>query len=144
MNAKQNQLKIYGYTIPIKVSHVLREKSSEVIEAYGLLDTGASSSCVDFQIVKDLRLKPIRKQENVTTPFSNKNETVFKCPLKFTFQEIDINISAFYKPEHNLKLVGCKVLIGRDILQYFNFNWNGPEGQAKIESIKDPFKLILS
>ncbi len=34
MTTKQNQLKIHGYIIPIKVSHVLREKSSKIIEAY--------------------------------------------------------------------------------------------------------------
>ena len=79
------------------------------------------------------------------TPFGD--EDVFKRPLKFTFQEpnskssIDINVGAFCASEKRLQIGDSQILMGRDVLQYFEFDWSGPIGQVKIKSIKDPFEL---
>ena len=128
----QEILKNKGYVLPIKISHILREGHSKVRETHGLLDTGASITVVNFTIIEYLNLQSnINDDEKLfITPYHHSQKGI-TCPLKLTFidqnkQLRDINISVLSVSKKDLDLGKSEVLIGRDILQYFDFNWNGP------------------
>ena len=142
MTKPSSSLKQLGYNMPIKVSHVLREQHSKVKKTCGLLDTGASITVVSFSIIEYLKLESnINKEHSFNVPFIN-NIKGANCPLKFTFmhnnQPIDINISALCFPKKDLTLGECEVLIGRDILKYFDFNWEGTADRVTINCIQKP------
>ena len=132
-------LKKKGFIFPLKLSHIIKEETSKVIDTYGLLDTGASISLVDFEIIKELRLERLAgRPHEVITPGGCKR--VLSCPLKITFPCLDKTINSLisFIPNESLILGKSHFIIGRDILQYFAFYWNGLEGKANIDKIEFP------
>ena len=84
INREQESLKNKGYFVPIKVSHVIREQHTKIKETYGLIDTGASTTTVDFQLIEYLNLQSSKSRKlTIQTPYY-KVEGI-KCPLKVTF-----------------------------------------------------------
>ena len=140
---KKEDLRQTGYNIPVKVSHVLRAQHSKIKETCGLLDTGASITVVSFTIIEYLNLQSnINKKTDFHTPFLS-NRKGAQCPLKFTFIDhnnklIDINTNALCVFGEDLDIGKSEALIGRDVLKYFDFNWNGPGGLVTINFIQNP------
>ena len=131
-------LKKTGFLTSLQISNHIFFDEKNSISTNGLIDTGASVTLVDFQVVRDLNPKIIGDTK-ITTPSGSKEALI--CPLKITFLDIKnelnyINTKASFFPNSELLSLGlCGVIIGRDVLQYFKFNWNGPEGKVNIDQI---------
>lgn len=91
-----------------------------------LIDTGATSSCIDKSVINDIGLQCISTQE-VKTPFES-----HICNLYATiFQIADTNeYFSLIVPEADLSRDNHKAIIGRDILKNCTFVYNGNLNKA--------------
>ena len=134
-------LRINGFSTSIKL---INNSNNEEVSTNGLIDTGAKVSLIDYQAIKDLKISPsqiIGKRE-ITTASDKK--VAFICHLDILFDNemtkefLFENIEASFFPSSELLSLGhAGAIIGRDILQYFDFNWNGPKGLVDINNIEN-------
>ena len=92
---------------------------------WALIDTGASNTCVDEQVAKELGLPII----DVGTMQSASHE---KHPCNIYPVQLITPVVTLNSPRTmsaNLAGQGLLVLIGRDVLQKCNLFYNGPAGQ---------------
>ena len=98
------------------------------IVAKALVDTGASATCVDEEIVKRLALTPTGAT-TVSTPSGN--DEVFQYDVGITLDgstsEHSIGVLAL-----SLSAIGFGALIGRDLLSHFRFEYDGPRGLFRV------------
>ena len=88
----------------------------------GLIDTGASITCISNKVVNDLNLK-CRGQIPTTTPAGTKALREFTVYLSFPSISLQIKQSTISRVfpmltviEHNMKNQSYNILIGRDII----------------------------
>lgn len=93
---------------------------------YALLDSGASNTCIDRNIVEELEIPAIGIQEIYTPQGSQKQN---KYPAKISFPGTSLPPVEFGSVYGStLKNQGLIALIGRDLLSHFTFTYNGPGG----------------
>ena len=96
----------------------------------GLLDTGATETCVDSSVVQQLGLAPTGMTQ-IHTP------TTGGCPHNRPQYDISLWIAAGEQSAHNVKhtipviatelsVLGIDALIGRDVLDGWVLFYNGP------------------
>ena len=97
---------------------------------WGLIDTGASNTCVDDQLAQDLRLPVI----DVVTVSSASHESTQQnvYPVQIAIPGLRLNLQAPKAIGAALAAQGLAVLIGRDVLQRCIFIYNGPAGSITI------------
>lgn len=120
-------------SIPSIVANTLlkeRQKIPSPLVAPVLLDTGATKTCVDEDILKALGLPAVGRAA-VSTP-SGKS-TLLLYPVKLEFPGTPLRPLEFSSViGASLKEQGIGVLIGRDILSDCILIWNGPAGHFSI------------
>ena len=105
----------------------------------GLIDTGASSSCIDSSIVHQLGLSPtgtalVHTPSTGTTPHSCNQDDVSVWFTQMSSQpgqaqpQIQIHPIHFVLPviEADFSAQGIHALIGRDVLKKCHFTYDGP------------------
>jgi hypothetical protein len=106
---------------------------------YALLDTGASHTCIDSQLLKDLNNNPIKIGSNqcatgdaCPAPFHNVNlhveneNNIYMLALNVNVVSLDISSIKPLPPAH-------KVLIGRDVLSRCTFIYDGKNNIYSLE-----------
>lgn len=94
---------------------------------FALIDTGASITSVDEQMLIGLGMNPTSVATISTPSAVNVQQPVYACILSFPgtplppipFNEVVAS---------SLTALGCSALIGRDILAFCQLVYNGPEG----------------
>jgi len=130
-----------GFNLPVEIStaSIFRNPplnvplSSIVVMAH--FDTGASSTSIDIELAKHLKLLSVGQSENRTASGSQVMPN-FAIDISFP----NTKLSPFY----NLRVSSCRlgfdlennmkpskaqnmgILIGRDIMSHWNIIWNGP------------------
>ena len=130
-----------GFNIPVMITGAAYDKNNReakniIVTAH--LDTGASITAVDEKIAETLGLRPLgtnklltanglREARNyfVNISFPNTNLRSYKifvndCKLPFNGNASDMNPQNF------------GVLLGRDIMSFWNIIWNGPSSTVFI------------
>lgn len=87
-----------------------------------LIDTGASSSCIDESIAKDLGLV-VRDVIDVHTPSGSSKQNLYD--LGFALPNLTQTIIPVLAPGADLKAQPYRALIGRDILSFCTLIYNG-------------------
>lgn len=126
-----------GHGPLIKVG--LNDQDNKLHTCYALLDTGASHSCVDAQLLKDLNNNPICSGSN-------------QCAIGNAQQAYFHNINLYVENENNIYALSLnvnvvslefssiipvppahKVIIGRDILSHCTFIYDGKNNKYSFE-----------
>ncbi|MBF0591583.1 MAG: hypothetical protein HQL02_05795 [Nitrospirae bacterium] len=113
--------------ISTKLEESYRRQSIPIpksIEGYGLIDTGATITAVDIDVIKVLNIAP-RGTATVLTPQGSDEQEIFSLRMAlphgitFNFQSVTGSV---------LKNQGIIALIGRDVLIRGVFVYNGTIG----------------
>ena len=125
-------LRVTGPRIPVQVAlpsavaKIIEEQEQPIppaVAGFALIDTGASISAVDEDIVINLGLHPIDEIE-VRTPAGKSIHKVF--PVRFIFEGNPLpEVSLIFAVGCKLQPQGFVVLLGRDLLQSYIFIYNG-------------------
>lgn len=94
----------------------------------GLIDTGASCTCIDPEIIKSLNLAPTGVT-SIATPSTGKNAHIcnqFDVSIKLVHPSHVYTISVLPIIETHLSHLGFDALIGRDVLSRCLLVYNGP------------------
>lgn len=120
--------------VPPEIAEILTKESKPIpqpISGFGLIDTGASSSCIDHAAAKALGLPVVNVIKMASATHEAVDTNVY--PLSFDIlggQQITVNCPrAAGAALANQQLV---LLIGRDLLANSHFTYNGPTGQFTI------------
>jgi len=112
------QLAQQGQTVP------------EPIAGWALLDTGASSTCIDDAAAQKLKLPVIDKGKISSASHDSIDVNIYPALISFTGTPIKVNILKAMGA--NLKSQDLIALLGRDMLQNFAVFYNGVVGQITL------------
>jgi predicted aspartyl protease len=102
----------------------LEKKDIPFIKVLGLIDTGASTTAVSQRVVKKLKLVARGKAKVYTSSQIPELRNEYDISLEF---DVDAYIRLLRVLEANLQDHSIDCLIGRDLLQYGSFIYNGFE-----------------
>ncbi len=102
----------------------------EPISGSALVDTGATSTCIDDEIAKKLGLPVIDVVKMASATDSASDRNVY--PVHIGFVGTPIEADAGRVLGATLQAQGLILLIGRDVLQSFNLFYNGVMGQITL------------
>jgi predicted aspartyl protease len=102
----------------------------EPIAGWALLDTGASSTCVDDATAQKLKLPIIDKAKMSSATHEAIEVNVYPALISFTGTPIKVNV--LHAIGANLAGQQLIALLGRDMLQNFTIFYNGAFGQITI------------
>jgi predicted aspartyl protease len=92
-----------------------------------LIDTGASSTCVDDETAKTMGLPVIDVVKMASASHDATDQCVY--PIQIVLSGVPINIAALRAIGAALKAQGLLLLIGRDVLQHTTLVYNGLAGE---------------
>jgi predicted aspartyl protease len=102
----------------------------EPLSGWALLDTGATSTCIDAAAAKKLKLPVIDKGKISSASHEAIEVNIYPAVIAFTGTPIKANV---------LKAVGANLagqdliaLLGRDLLQNFTVFYNGAMGEITL------------
>jgi len=108
------QVLLQGGTLPPPISGV------------ALIDTGATSTCVDDEAAQRLQLPAIDVVTVASASHSSTSQNVY--PIQIEVVGLPIKVEAPKAIGAPLKAQGLLLLIGRDVLQHALLVYNGPPG----------------
>ncbi len=97
---------------------------------YALIDTGASLSCIDEQVAKDMQLPVVDVGQMVSASHTGHPCNLY--PIHIALVPTPIVFNASRAMGANLAVQGCVAIIGRDILQSCTLFYNGAAGQITL------------
>jgi len=100
------------------------------VSGIGLIDTGASVTCVDNEAAKNLQLPVIDVIKMASASHASHPTSVY--PIKITIAGLPIGINAPRAAGAELKVQGLIALIGRDILANCTMHYNGVVGEITL------------
>ena len=139
MNINIENLIKTGVIVPIEISPItssITNNKDHVVNIKALLDTGASITVIDKQIINELDLTPLGESEK---GFITTASDVIEA------NRYIINISFLgdysYLSKRTMKAAGFEIknteyfqaVIGRDLLSYWLLTWDGRKKLIKIE-----------
>lgn len=111
---------------PVQLVKKRKKKTIDTHTGLALVDTGASITCVDKSILKNLRI-PTVGVSDVFTPSGKARQNTY--PVEISFPKANLPKIAFNQVlGSELKGQGIIALIGRDVLSHFILIYNGPGG----------------
>ncbi|MEY3442567.1 MAG: hypothetical protein RLZZ519_848 [Bacteroidota bacterium] len=129
-NHQSSDLEIYGPTIEVKVMParaIVEGNSAQRLPVpsfigLALIDTGASSSAIDYSVAKKLGLISYDFQE-VLTPAGSTIQSVYDATIVIPLRDdLGFDVQVFGA---DLERQAFDVLIGRDILRYCTLIYSG-------------------
>jgi len=100
------------------------------VSGIGLIDTGASVTCIDESIAQNLRLPVVDVVPMASASHSTTLRNVY--PISFEIVNLVSNINAPRAIGAELNVQGLILLIGRDVLQFCTLFYNGFIGQITL------------
>lgn len=100
------------------------------IAGLALVDTGASTTCIDDEVAQKIGAPVIDKVNMCSASHSNTVANVY--PMRFEILGANIHIDAPRCMGAALKAQGIIMLIGRDVLANCTLHYNGVSGQFTI------------
>ena len=107
----------------------LGKKKVPSFKILALIDTGASSTAVSREVIKKLKLVPRGMVEVYTSNKVSEMRNEFDISLAF---DENAYLPLLRVLEANLQDHKIDCLIGRDVLQFGVFTYNGPKKQVKL------------
>jgi predicted aspartyl protease len=120
--------------VPPEIAELLNRQSKPVpppISGFGLIDTGATSSCIDHAAAQTLGLPVVNVIKMASATHEAVDSNVY--PISFDIlggQPITVNCPRAAGAA--LANQGLVLLMGRDLLANSYFTYNGPTGQFTI------------
>jgi len=99
-----------------------------------LIDTGASHTCADYDILKLLGVEQ-SGEKDVLTPAGLSKQSTFLAKLEFPSLTLEVPLAQLIGTY--LSAQNIVILLGRDLLYYFVFTYDGP-GKKLTLSFPDP------
>jgi len=137
MNTYKNDISSLGAIIQVIVKQPMCDKclldnaqKLKPIETIAQIDTGADNSCISNNIATSLNLKPLVNNKIITVNSETETNSP-KCGVGFLFNNIYLEI--FCNVVDMSKQKGVEVLLGRDFLKYFIFEYNGIDNFFTLE-----------
>ena len=106
------------------------EMIPEPIAGFALIDTGASSTCIDEVTAQKLGLPVVDRIKIASASHDAMEMNAY--PTMISFISAPIKINATRAIGVNLNNQGIIVLLGRDMLRKFIMFYNGPSGELTI------------
>ena len=111
--------------IECSISRPMSPLETEPVIVTGLVDSGASITCIPLKIIRELDLKPV--DQATIRAYDGRTETkdIYSAGIHLPTSESPI-----------LRVVGieyCYALIGRDVLNKWKLILNGPQEQLIVE-----------
>jgi hypothetical protein len=131
-----NQLALFGPTVPVTVSittahaKILQELNMPAptpTSGLALIDTGATSCCVDEQVVITLGVRQFGTTTIATPGGATQEVATYPAALSFPGTTLP-NISFIDFIGSPLQAQGIIAIIGRNVLRAFVLVYNGPGG----------------
>jgi predicted aspartyl protease len=95
-----------------------------------LIDTGASSTCIDEQAAQQLQLPVVNVVNVASASHSSTPQNVY--PIQIEVAGLPISIEAPNAIGAALSAQGLLALIGRDVLQHCTLFYNGLTGEITL------------
>ena len=117
--------------IPSSLAQYLRERKLLVpqpIKGFALFDTGASSSCVDTEIINKLGVKPVGVTRTITAAGPSQ-QSLFPATLHFPRLGFSVEFTSVMGAnlrQFRIMRGNLLALVGRDILSRCVLIYNGP------------------
>lgn len=106
------------------------ETVPEPVAGEALIDTGASLTCVDIEVARQLRLPEVGRTLMQSASHSDQEMPLFPVGIDFP------NAGLHFEPPRamgaNLKTQGIVILVGMDALSNCTLYYNGPAGQITL------------
>ncbi|HEX9005441.1 MAG TPA: hypothetical protein VGB07_36375 [Blastocatellia bacterium] len=100
------------------------------ISGWGLIDTGASNTCVDEAVAQKLQLPVIDVVQMTTPSHASVQQNVY--PIVLEFLGFNVRLDVPRAMGATLANQGLVALIGRDFLQHCTLFYNGITGQVTL------------
>jgi predicted aspartyl protease len=100
------------------------------VSGMGLIDTGASTTCIDDAIARQLQLPVIDVVQMSSASHASTQQNVYPVKIELVGSGIDINVPQAIGAA--LSAQGIVALIGRDFLQHCTLFYNGITGQITL------------
>lgn len=116
--------------IPSTLAAALQDAGKPIVApqvGLAVVDTGASVTAVDEEILKALGLTPTNVMAVATPSAASVQQPLYGCEIAFPGTPLP-TLPFNEVVGCQLKGLGCIALIGRDVLRYCQLVYNGPEG----------------
>lgn len=100
------------------------------ISGNGLIDTGASGTCIDDAAAQQMGLPVVNTAPMASASHAQTLANVY--PIQLTIAGLPLSIQAPQAMGAALAAQGLLVLIGRDVLQHCTLHYNGLTGQITL------------
>ncbi len=98
----------------------------------GLIDTGASQTCIDDAAAQTMGLPVIGKSKMASASQSASDCNIYPVHIEFVGGQIALDV--LQAPGATLTAHGILALIGRDFLQHCTMFYNGMMGQITLSA----------
>ena len=119
---------------PPEIAELLVRESKPVpapITGFGLIDTGASSTCIDNAVAQKLGLPIVNVIKMASATHESVDTSVY--PISFDILGgVPMTVNCPRAAGAALAIQNLVLLIGRDLLANAYFSYNGPSGQFTI------------
>lgn len=133
-NTPQERLLKYGALCKVIVSKQFSLPGENAISVLALIDSGSEITGIDRSVCSELDIMMEEQTRRITssTHVDYEQDTAnFRLTLpEFNFSREIVNGGVI---AHLAEKTGAHVLLGRDVLQYFKMNWNGPAGEMDLD-----------
>ena len=102
----------------------------EPVAGAALIDTGASTTCVDDDAATSLKLPVVDVVTIASASHASTQQNVY--PLSFQIQGLPVTVNSLRTVGAPLHAQGLLALLGRDLLQHFTLFYNGGAGQVTL------------
>ena len=130
----QERLRKHGALCKVVVSKQFALPGEDAISVFALIDPGAEITDIDRSVCSELDITIEEQTRRITssTHVDYEQDTAnFRLLLpEFNFSREIVNGGVI---THLAEKTGAHVLLGRDVLQYFKMNWNGPTGEVNLD-----------
>ena len=96
------------------------------VAGWALIDTGASGTCIDDAVARQLQLPVIDVVQMTSASHAATQQNVYPSVIEIAGANIRINVPRSMGALLNVQ--GLVALIGRDLLQHCTLHYNGPTG----------------
>jgi hypothetical protein len=119
-------------SVPAEIAEQLAKASKPCpnpISGFGLIDTGASTSCIDDEAAMQLQLPVVNVVKMASASHAATDRNVYPISFDIVGFGAKITVNSPRVTGAELKVQGLLLLIGRDLLANTCLFYNGPAGQ---------------